>query len=131
MGNLSHLSEHLRKRAEMGREKYGTYLSPDNGRNALVDAYQDALDLIVYLRQKTEDRDTAARPSDEYQTMPEPAPVSQSPLRIIDMVAFDLEDYFYSNRYQTVSELYWTAIGLAESMRQLLEVERLNNGNPL
>lgn len=31
--------------------KYGTRLYPYNGRNALTDAYQEALDLVVYLRQ--------------------------------------------------------------------------------
>ena len=39
----------------MGIEKYGTVLQPNNGRNALVDAYQEALDLAVYLRQRIEE----------------------------------------------------------------------------
>lgn len=34
-----------------GREKYGVPLQPHNGRNALQDAYEEALDLVVYLRQ--------------------------------------------------------------------------------
>lgn len=38
-------------RDSAGREKYGTRLQPFNGRRALVDAYQEALDLVVYLRQ--------------------------------------------------------------------------------
>lgn len=38
-------------RAEVGREKYHTYLMTHNGRNPLVDAYQEALDLVVYLKQ--------------------------------------------------------------------------------
>jgi len=42
----------LRKRSEMGKEKYGTVLETDNGRDALVDAYQEALDLCCYLKQK-------------------------------------------------------------------------------
>jgi hypothetical protein len=32
-------------------KKYGTRLKPFNGRNSLIDAYQEALDLAVYLRQ--------------------------------------------------------------------------------
>lgn len=41
----------LQDRAEMGKEKYGTYLMTHNGRNTLMDAYQEALDLVMYLRQ--------------------------------------------------------------------------------
>lgn len=40
-----------------GRRKYGTPLQPHNGRDALVDAYQEALDLAVYLRQAIYERD--------------------------------------------------------------------------
>ena len=41
----------LNDRAEMGKEKYGTYLMSWNGRHSLLDAYQEALDLCMYLRQ--------------------------------------------------------------------------------
>ena len=41
----------LDDRAETGNKKYGTYLMTYNGRNALMDAYQEALDLVMYLRQ--------------------------------------------------------------------------------
>jgi len=43
-------------RANFGREKYGTYLETNNGRDALMDAYQEALDLCMYLRQAIEER---------------------------------------------------------------------------
>ena len=39
------------ERDKDGQEKYGTRLQPHNGRDPLVDAYQEALDLVVYLRQ--------------------------------------------------------------------------------
>ena len=39
-----------------GAAKYGTRLQAGNGRDALVDAYQEALDLCVYLRQAIEER---------------------------------------------------------------------------
>jgi hypothetical protein len=42
----------IRERAETGKEKYGTYLQTNNGRSALWDAYQEAIDLVMYLRQK-------------------------------------------------------------------------------
>lgn len=44
--------EDLLTREELGRQRYGTSLFPFNGRNALVDAYQEALDLACYLRQR-------------------------------------------------------------------------------
>jgi len=47
----------MHERDEVGRHRYGTPLQPDNGRDALVDAYQEALDLAVYLRQAIYERD--------------------------------------------------------------------------
>ena len=41
----------IRERAEAGKLKYGTYLETNNGRDPLWDAYQEALDLVMYLRQ--------------------------------------------------------------------------------
>ena len=41
----------MQDRRELGRKRYGESLRPFNGRDALVDAYQEALDLCVYLRQ--------------------------------------------------------------------------------
>lgn len=46
----------MRQRDRVGRERYGTPLQPHNGRDALVDAYQEALDLAVYLRQELQER---------------------------------------------------------------------------
>ena len=39
-----------------GIEKYTRPVQPFNGRDPLIDAYQEALDLCVYLRQATEER---------------------------------------------------------------------------
>ena len=44
-------------RREFGIKKYGTALQANNGRNALWDAYQEALDLVAYLRQMIEESD--------------------------------------------------------------------------
>lgn len=40
----------MKERDRIGRERYGTPLTTGNGRDHLVDAYQERLDLIVYLR---------------------------------------------------------------------------------
>lgn len=49
----------LTNRALEGREKYGEALKANNGRNALWDAYQEALDLAMYLRQAIEEQHRA------------------------------------------------------------------------
>jgi len=46
----------IAERVEMGKKKYGTKLRANNGRKALWDAYQEALDLVMYLRQEIEER---------------------------------------------------------------------------
>jgi hypothetical protein len=42
---------------EKGLKHYGTYLQTHNGRDALVDAYQEAIDMVFYLRQAILERD--------------------------------------------------------------------------
>jgi hypothetical protein len=46
----------MEERRLHGIEKYGVPVRADNGRDALIDAYQEALDLCVYLRQAIEQR---------------------------------------------------------------------------
>lgn len=47
----------LEARETIGIQRYGTALQPHNGRDALRDAYEEALDLACYLRQAIEERD--------------------------------------------------------------------------
>lgn len=46
----------MEERRLHGIEKYGTPVQSFNGRDPLIDAYQEALDLCVYLRQAIEER---------------------------------------------------------------------------
>lgn len=46
----------IEARVDKGADEYGERLRTHNGRNALVDAYQEALDLCLYLRQEIEER---------------------------------------------------------------------------
>lgn len=46
----------MAERDASGLAKYGTRLQPHNGRDQLVDAYQEALDLAVYLRTSLAER---------------------------------------------------------------------------
>jgi hypothetical protein len=43
--------EDLVARERLGTQRYGTPLYPHNGRDALQDAYEEALDLACYLKQ--------------------------------------------------------------------------------
>jgi hypothetical protein len=47
----------LLERRELGIAKYGTPLQPLNGRDALRDAYEEAIDLACYLMQAIMERD--------------------------------------------------------------------------
>ena len=62
----------MRQRDAEGRRKYGTPLQAFNGRRPLVDAYQEALDLVVYMRQAIEE--AASPPQGE---RPEPASAAE------------------------------------------------------
>lgn len=46
----------IEERVTLGCVRYGVMLMSHNGRNALVDAYQEAIDLVFYLRQAIEER---------------------------------------------------------------------------
>jgi hypothetical protein len=54
----TNLAADMRERDATGRARYGTPLQPFNGRQALVDAYQELLDAAVYLRQHIYERDS-------------------------------------------------------------------------
>lgn len=48
----------LEQREQVGIQRYGTPLQAHNGRDALRDAYEEALDLACYLRQAIAERDS-------------------------------------------------------------------------
>lgn len=53
--------EDMRERDRIGMERYGKPLVAGSGRDALQDAYEESLDMCVYLRQAIEDRDKARK----------------------------------------------------------------------
>ncbi len=53
--------EDMKHRRTLGIERYRRPLRHDNGRDHLVDAYQEALDLAVYLRNEIEARKEKAK----------------------------------------------------------------------
>lgn len=48
--------ENLLERRAKYKPIYGEALTTHNGRNVLVDAYQEAMDLCLYLRQEIQER---------------------------------------------------------------------------
>jgi len=54
---LELVREDFEARANAGKLKYGIELRAHNGRDALMDAYQEAVDLCMYLRQAMYERD--------------------------------------------------------------------------
>ena len=59
------VATHIADRKQYGLEKYGTILQAHNGRDALTDIMEEALDLVVYIRQWLEEQshntETSAR----------------------------------------------------------------------
>lgn len=51
----------LVEREKVGIARYGMALRPHNGRDALRDAYEEALDLACYLKQAMIERDGAGQ----------------------------------------------------------------------
>lgn len=58
----------IRTRKQVGIQRYGTPLQAHNGRDALRDAYEEALDLAQYLRQAIEERDAIGQRIDGART---------------------------------------------------------------
>lgn len=51
------VTQDIAARTAVGISRYGTCLQPNNGRDSLRDAYEEALDLTNYLRQLLFERD--------------------------------------------------------------------------
>lgn len=57
----------MQERNQIGIKRYKTPLQTFNGRNALIDAYQEALDLSVYLKQRIlEEKQSEPLPIEKY-----------------------------------------------------------------
>lgn len=51
------VKDYIERRKQVGISRYGTALQPFNGRDALVDAFEEAVDLVQYLAQVIIERD--------------------------------------------------------------------------
>lgn len=126
---LQLLAQNIRKRAEMGKARYTVYLTASNGRIALVDTIQEALDKIIYLRQALEDGLPPPIPAD-YATRVEPAPIhrpDKTPVFILveqdlewlaGMTTDDERSGLWNSR---LGNIYLKAIELACELQELIE----------
>lgn len=53
-------------RNQMGIQKYGTALQPFDGRNSALDAYEEAMDLVVYLKKLLMEQPPLVPPSEDF-----------------------------------------------------------------
>lgn len=53
--------EDIKKRKVMGRKKYGVPLRANNGRDAIQDAYEEAQDMTLYLKQRLVEEERAEK----------------------------------------------------------------------
>lgn len=52
----------IEARRQVGIQRYGTALQPHNGRDMLLDAYEEAMDLTIYLKGCLVERDGQVQP---------------------------------------------------------------------
>lgn len=123
---LEELSVRLQERAEFGKKNYGTYLSFRNGRNPLVDAFQEVLDLIMYLRQVMSEYQDEHEYKDGYAFTPQPKPsenhivADNVILHVInDLKVGNLESRYLGNPYV---DMYADALWMAERLRKHIEI---------
>jgi len=125
----SELARHLSERAEMGMRKYGTHLSFYNRRNPYIDAYQETLDLIMYLRQVIEETDVRYFVEVDYHVVQEPKPRPQPDRRrhvlthvLSDLLLDDIGIHYIEHPFVS---LYVDAIRMAEKFRLTIEGQKL------
>ena len=59
---LPHLEQDIKERKQLGLIKYGVELKPFNGRNTVLDMYEEALDLTFYSKCNVMEKLNAANP---------------------------------------------------------------------
>jgi len=102
------LIQAFKDRQRVTRIEYGTVLKSNNGRNPLIDAFQEKLDTCLYIRQAIEEcidrTNDTWQVSDKFWVDKEPKPyeVAESPGKpIIDLVVADLKsnmEHIFYNR---------------------------------
>lgn len=76
-------------RERLGQERYGTSLYAYNGRSAILDAYQEALDLACYLRQLIEEMTVGDGTIGDPGTVMQPTPLPHQAAAATETCPFD------------------------------------------
>lgn len=80
----------LKERGNIGIKRYGTPLKTFNGRDSLIDAYQEALDLVMYLKQNLMERKSfTEKPEKKFR------------------IAFDLDDVILNTTPEILNNLHY------------------------
>ncbi len=79
------VKQDLESRAQKGVATYGRRLQPYNGRNALIDAYQEVLDLSVYVKQRLIEEETFVNQLDKEILQAEDLGIRQGLTRALEL----------------------------------------------
>jgi hypothetical protein len=59
---FNEVKKDLDLRNQLGHQSYGKAMEPHDGRNSLLEAYEEALDLVMYLKKAIVERDGLGQP---------------------------------------------------------------------
>lgn len=121
----------LVSRQTESEKEYGIPLTTNNGRNPLIDALQEKLDTIMYLRQAIEDTQNNVELtfSKNYHISKEPKPIKRVFCQnVIDLIIYENLDMIYLDRYDNVpnelKSLYLNEIYSATVLIQYIEEQK-------
>lgn len=109
---LPHVLKDITERADFGLGKHGTYLQAHNGRDAMWDAYQELIDLVMYFRTELLNRET--EPADESGRVIDPDMTLTPGLALWALVHLqrEPEDGALTGRWQEIRQDVATALQL-------------------
>lgn len=122
VGKLIHdaVCEDLQARKAHGTRKYGRALQADNGRNALLDAYEEALDLAVYLRQALAERGSLVQARETRDAAQAESTRNVEMRRIAGRALDEIERIAYSNGLPAHGQLNEICAVIDECREELL-----------
>lgn len=119
----------MQQRAQLGAAHYGTYLRVHNGRHPLVDAYQEAIDLIFYLVQDEIERLTGIEqpliPA-AYVAWNQPAPIARDQPYVLNVAEQKFGNPLLS---PATDPLLLDAVKIALTLRDRIEASRLKQAD--
>lgn len=87
----------LKARKQFGEERYGTVLQAHNGRDALLDLYEELMDALVYLKQTMIERGARAATAATAETVQRGARYSRLRRHLVEQHGYTADDCAYSD----------------------------------